>query len=117
VLVEALGELQGELEDVVRGFVVGVARVRGVLEAAEGGEAGEGEGEGEVPSETREEQKEPEAEEPRVSILPIEPEPGRQRGGELELELEKEYIFVGRSKEEVERRLGEAGVNEVEEEN
>lgn len=97
-LAAALGALQEELEGVVRAFVGDVERVRR-----------EGEGVLEEPrvSILPIEPTHPaeETSEPRVSILPIEPEPERERM----TEEEKMHLFVGRSKEEVERRLREAG--------
>jgi hypothetical protein len=86
-LVDALDELQRELDDVVTGFMV-------VLEAVgrRGARVMNGEEEDEdAPTPT------PEGE--SVSILPIEP-------------VEPQDIFVGRSQEEVERRLSGVVVEE-----
>ena len=94
------------MEDVARGFVISVGRV--VREFVQVLREGEG-----VETQTQTQAQgenvpvtEGDEREPRVSILPIEPE---VRGDESEKEnkIEREYAFVGRNKEEVERRLGE----------
>lgn len=109
---EALEKLQVELEDVVDGFMVAVARVWRGLEG-EGKVGGESNGEEQgvsvgdgVETETETETETEKEESPTVSILPIDPDP--QAGLQPEPErVDKEYIFVGRNKEEVERRLKE----------
>jgi hypothetical protein len=102
-LLVALQELQQELEDVVRGFVVSVERLGREFEdvlRVVGGEDND--------------------EDEKVSILPIEPSPepgnGADEGRRGDKVDQTEYMFVGRSKEEVEKRLGEAGFGFVEEE-
>ncbi|KAG6840208.1 hypothetical protein C0991_008181 [Blastosporella zonata] len=97
-LVDALNDLEGDVDEIVEGFDVLVAGVRRRAESEDGVFARiVDEPKPEIPSEEK-------AEEPEVSILPIEP---------VKEKLLAEEIFVGRSKEEVEANLAGVPVEDV----
>ena len=106
----------------VRGFVVSIERLgrefEDVLKGVDDDDNDDGGGNNDHRENDNDDK---EREKNTVTILPIKPspEPGNhEEGGQRDKVDETEYMFVGRSKEEVEKRLGEevAGFGLVEEE-
>ncbi|KAG6820431.1 hypothetical protein H0H93_000678 [Arthromyces matolae] len=97
-VVDALNELEQEVNDVVEGFNIFIASIRRRAESDDG-IFGHDDSASKV--------EEAEEEEPEVSILPIEPI------DEKVAPVPVEDVFVGRSKEEVEAKLADVPVENV----
>ncbi|KAF5383568.1 hypothetical protein D9615_003765 [Tricholomella constricta] len=114
VLVDALNDLEEEVNEVVHGFGVLLSGVRRRAEGPGGVFSLDWATKGEEEHETKEnneenEEKEGEGDE-RVSILPIEPQPTGETETKAGGAIGVEDVLLGRSKEEVEAKLADVPV-------